>query len=80
MCSFSIKMSNEGIEMKSEEFCWKQENNQQQELDEKDQRVNKVKFDEHVTKQMVNMQMHTIYRDNMKIMRRRGLKFQKLYF
>lgn len=23
----SIKMSNEGIEIKSEEFCWKQENN-----------------------------------------------------
>lgn len=42
MCSFSIKLFNEGTEMKSEEFFWKQENNQQQELDEKEQRVNKV--------------------------------------
>lgn len=42
MCSFSIKLFNEGTEMKSEEFFWKQENNQQQELDEKEQRVNKM--------------------------------------
>lgn len=50
MYSFSIKMSDEDIEMKSEEFCWKQENNQPQKLDEKEQRVNKVMFDENVAK------------------------------
>lgn len=79
MCSFSIELFNEGTEMKSEEFFWKQENNWQQELDEKEQRVNKLKFDENVRKQIINMPIHTIYMENMKIMRR-GLKFKNLYF
>lgn len=73
MCLFSIKMSNEDIEIKRE-FCWKQENNYQQELDEKEQRVNKVMFNENVTKQMKNVQVHTIYMENMKMMSR-SLKF-----
>lgn len=54
----SIKMSNESIEIKSEEFCWKQENNQQQELDEKEQRVNKVMFNENVTKSSGSFNIH----------------------